>query len=355
VFNGEIGGLRISRHNFPRAKGGIPMRRFSLLFVGLFATLAWAFTSVTLAQLNPFDTGGAERPLLDASPTGGLDASTYTGRARAAAEPAPAAGPSPFSRMDVDFVDPDALAGARPAAAGAAAPGPPAPWVAASAPGQGPTPTPTPVMVMVIGGQRVRCVVCGTLLEDVRRAQVPEIVAKTQFHDDGTHGDAEAGDGEYTNITEHNDEFLGPECNALKQRLLSLLHYCEETDSLQFFRLYATTTEPISQITKSRYEEQERDAKLKEWNERFLRMFRKNPDDPTSGFYPLYVPIPPKPPEAPMPPGFNPILAEQLREEERRQQQQQQQQVTADRWGGARGGETMGGPAGSGASSAYFR
>ena len=204
------------------------------------------------------------------------------------------------------------------------------------------------------GGQRVRCAVCGTLLEDVRRAQVPEIVAKTQFHDDGTHGDTEAGDGEYTNITEQNDEFLGPECNALKQRLLSLLHYCEDTDSLQFFRLYATTTEPISQITKSRYEEQERDAKLKEWNERFLRMFRKNPDDPTSGFYPLYVPIPPKTPEAPMPPGFNPILAEQLREEERRLQQQQQQ-VTADRYSGARGGEATGGPASGGASSAYFR
>lgn len=329
------------------------MRRFSLLFVGLFATLAWAFASVTLAQLNPFDTGGAERPLLDASPTGGLDARTWTGRARAVAGSAPAAMPVPPSRMGVDFVDADAWAGAGPAAAAVAASAPPAGWVSAPAPGTGPTPTPTPVMVMVIGGQRVRCAVCGTLLEDVRRAQVPEIVAKTQFHDDGTHGDLEAGDGEYTNTTERNDEFLGPECNALKQRLLALLHYCEETDSLQFFRLYATTTEPISQITKSRYEEQERDAKLKEWNERFLRMFRKNPDDPTSGFYPLYVPIPPKPPEVPMPPGFNPILAEQLREEERRQQQQQ---VTADRWSGARGGEVTGGPAGGGgASSAYFR
>ncbi len=319
------------------------MRRFPLLFVGLFAILAWAFASVTLAQLNPFDTGGAERPLLDASPTGGLDASTYTGRARAVAAPASNAPPPGEA-----FADQWAGAGA----AAAEAPAAPPQWVAAPAAGQGPTPTPTPVMVMVIGGQRVRCAVCGSLLEDVRMAQVPEIVAKTQFYDDGTHGDAEAGDGQYSNITERNDEFLGTECNALKERLLSLLRYCEETDSLQFFRLYATTTEPISQITKSRYEEQERDAKLKEWNERFLRMFRKNPDDPTSGFYPLYVPMPPEPPQVPMPPGFNPILAEQQREEERRQQQQE---VTADRWSGARGGGVMGGPAGGRGGSSYMR
>ncbi len=324
------------------------MRRFSLLFVGLFAILAWAFASVTLAQLNPFDTGGAERPLLDASPTGGLDASTYIGGARAVAAPVPAARPGPSN-----FVDGWA-GGAGPPGAGAAPSEAPTQWVAAPAPGTGPTPTPTPVMVMVIGGQRVRCAVCGTLLEDVRRAQVPEIVAKTQFYDDGTHGDIEAGDGEYTNITERSDEFLGSECNALKERLLSLLRYCEEADSLQFFRLYATTTEPISQITKSRYEEQERDAKLKEWNERFLRMFRKNPDDPTSGFYPLYVPIPPETPGAPMPPGFNPILAEQLRLEEERQQQQ----AATDRFSGARGGGVTGaaaGGGGGGATSSYFR
>ncbi len=329
------------------------MRRFSLLFVGLFAILAWAFASVTLAQINPFEPVGAGEPLLDASPTGGLDASTYTGRARAVAAPAPAARPGPPPR--IDYVDGWA-GGAGPPGAGAAPSEAPRQWVAAPAPGTGPTPTPTPVMVMVIGGQRVRCAVCGALLEDVRRAQVPEIVAKTQFYDDGTHGDIEAGDGEYTNITERNDEFLGPDCNALKERLLSLLRYCEEADSLQFFRLYATTTEPISQITKSRYEEQERDAKLKEWNERFLRMFRKNPDDPTSGFYPLYVPIPPETPGAPMPPGFNPILAEKQREEEERQQQQA---ATADRWSGARGGGVTGGPAGGGSggasSGAYFR
>jgi hypothetical protein len=177
------------------------------------------------------------------------------------------------------------------------------------------------------------------------------MVAKANYYDDGSHGDVEAGDGEYTNIVEINDEYMGPECNALKERLLSLMDYCEDTDSLNFFRIYATTTEPISQITKSRYEEQERDAKLKEWNERFLRMFRKNPDDPSSAFYPLYVPLPPETPKAPMPPGFNPILAEQLRQEQERQQQQQ----AAGARPGGEGGSVMGGPAGAGASSGYFR
>lgn len=333
------------------------MGRFSVSVVGLLAILAWAFASVALAQLNPFETGGAEKPLLEASPTGGLNASTYTGRAQAVAAPAAR---SEAPARGADYIGGWAGGGGPPAAAGAGAAQPqPQQWVAAPQPGQGPTPTPTPVMVTVLVGQRIRCAVCGTLLEDVRRTQVPEIVAKTNFYDDGTHGDAEAGDGEYTNISERDDEFMGPECNALKERLLSLLRYCEDTSSLEFFRLYATTTEPISQITKGRFEEQERDAKLKEWDERFLRMFRKNPDDPTSEFYPLYVPLPPETPRAPMPPGFNPILAEKQREE---QEQQQQQQAAASRWGGARGGGVIGGAGGGGgraggggASSAYFR
>jgi uncharacterized membrane protein YgcG len=321
------------------------MRRYLVISVGLLAILAWACTTIALGQLNPFETGGAEKPLLESSPTGGIPTSTYMNRARAVAQPQPPAA-QPRGATATNYIEGGAAMGGPPAAAGAGA-AQPSQWVAAPAPGQGPTPTPTPVMVTVIGGNRVRCAVCGALLEDVRKGQVPEIEAKTKYYDDGTHGDVEAGDGEYTNIVEIDHKYIGPECNAVKERLLSLLRYCEDTDSLHFFGLYATTTEPISQITKERYEEQERDAKLKEWEERFLRMFRKNPDDPTSDFYPLYVPLPPEKPTVPIPPGFDPILAEKQREE---QQQQQQQQIAGGgrSWRGARGGGVVGGPAGGG-------
>ncbi|MBN1901043.1 hypothetical protein JW926_06930 [Candidatus Sumerlaeota bacterium] len=168
------------------------------------------------------------------------------------------------------------------------------------------TPVPTPKQIRVLTGSRVQCAVSGEILEDIIYRDVPEW-EKDNFYDDGTHGDTEAGDGTYTNITVRND-VMSPSSHLVLQRLLTLMENIEGMEPMDFYRLNVVTSEPLSSLPKQIDEEQDRDMKMSEWNDRFLRMFRVRENDPLSEFYPLYVPPPPAHPNVPLPAGFQPVI-----------------------------------------------
>lgn len=283
------------------------MKKPLLCIMGILGIMLIGVPSA-IAQPNPFETGGAEEPLLEASPSGGLSASTYTDRARQAVRGPFEAAPPPMAVKEREAMPPELMM---------------EPEMGMIPPGmvpqpQQPLPTPTPFvrMIRVVTGRRVKCAVTGQLLEDVRYEEVPETM-KDQFYDDGTHGDEVANDGTYTNIEEIND-VIGVEAFELEIRLVNLLLAAENFGPLGFFRLFVLTDDPVSLIPKRILTEEDLDTKLESWANIFLRMFRKNKDDIYSEFYSLYVPPPPPKPKFPMPPGFNPVEMEKAKEERQR-------------------------------------
>jgi hypothetical protein len=321
------------------------MKKFHLLLA--LSVLFLLCMSPATAQLNPFAPPSASEPITSASPTGGLSSSTFINRAQEAAAAPVVSAPrgisvaegGPVGAGKNEFGDRGPTVSAPLAAPPVTAPGAP-PAIA----------TPAIKWVKVLAGERVKDAINGSLLEDVHYEYVPETMLKDNFYDDGTHGDQEAGDGLYTNITERTD-VLGQQSNDVKLQMLSLLATTEDMSPLDFFRLHVTTSEPISSVPNSLKEESLRDERLKEWNRTFLRPYRKKPDDPTSEFYPVYVPQPPRVPvnNPPMPQGFNPIEQERL----------QQEAARAARAGGGsalgrgQGGAIEGSPQG-GSSSRYY-
>lgn len=262
-----------------------------------------------MAQLNPFETGGAEAPIVEASPSGGISPSPFVGRTRDAAEAAGMRGAVSAEGYPMEappgMMDPEMMM-----MRGMAAP-------RAQQQIQLPTPTPIVRMIRVVTGRRVHCAVCNRLLEDVRFEEVPETM-RDEFYDDGTHGDEVANDGTYTNI-EVVDNVIGPECVELEIKLINLLVSSEDKGPLGFFRLFALTDEDVSLVPQRILVEEDLDTKLQSWASVFLRMFRKNKDDIYSEFYSLYVPPPPQKPKLPMPPGFNPPERERLEAEQEQQ------------------------------------
>jgi len=257
--------------------------------------------SAALAQgPNPFAPSSAMDTLNEAPVGGGLSSSTYIDRAR---QVGIAPRPEPPKRQGKEQVDEEMLMYAEGMEGGPQGRGrtgtqrPGAPMA---------TPVPTPKMIRVLSGSRIQCAVSGIVLEDIVYKEVPE-AEKGNYYDDGTHGDAEAGDGTWTNIIVRND-VMSPESHAILQRLMTLMNNIEDREPMDFYRLNVATSEPLSPLPKQIDEEQDRDIKLTEWNDRFLRMFRQNENDPQSAFYPLYLPPPPSYPNVPLPQGFQPII-----------------------------------------------
>jgi len=166
-------------------------------------------------------------------------------------------------------------------------------------------PAPSPVKkILVLTGERVRCHVMGTLLEDIHYEYRPES-EKGEFYDDGTHGDLQAGDNIWTNYTERND-VLSPEANYLKKIYLRMMELCEDMNPLEFFRIPVATDEPLSPLPQLTDKERDRDETfLRQWHQQFLALYRQDPDDPMSDFYPIFVPSPPQPPSDVPPPPEN--------------------------------------------------
>ena len=204
-----------------------------------------------------------------------------------------------------------------------------------------PTPTPIPT-IEVLTGQRVKCAVCGAMLEDAYKLRVFATDAD-KYVDDGVMDNGVAGDGIRGNVQTITDKFVGAECAEIRNRLINVVrnaeelrpaskigeyedspYYLEDYESRQrrleaqhrqraqeesvmhFFRYHVATMNPLdtSGMPYLLEKEKQRDDYLADWNNRFLSMFRIDPKDPKSEFYQIYVPQPPLPPQYQVPPGY---------------------------------------------------
>ncbi len=166
-----------------------------------------------------------------------------------------------------------------------------------------------PATLRAWGGERITCHRTGQVLQDAREISILA-TASGNYFDDGQNGnDAVAGDNIYTNITASED-FISPEAQLIKTKLIQTLEYASNLDSMQFFQVRVSTTEPTSPLAKYNDLQMEQDRKLTDWAQRFLRDYRINPDDPESEFYPTYLPPPPRAPNIPLPINFTPRTVE---------------------------------------------
>ena len=179
-----------------------------------------------------------------------------------------------------------------------------------------PTPTPTPIeTVRVLAGARVTDAVTGELIDDYIYLDHPKTMLEGYFFDDGTHGDEQAGDFLYSNVSQRND-VIGAETHQTLVRTLNSLQSANQMTPLEFYRLHVLTTEAISEIGKWRVEEAEKDKLLRGWSQRFVREFLKDTNDPTTGFYALYIAHPPMKPGVktlPVTPDWRPPTSPQAK------------------------------------------
>jgi hypothetical protein len=254
------------------------------------------------------------------SPTGGLNATTYTGAAQQAAAAAAQqnpfamqAPPSPFGAQQPGQFQP--MGGQPPFAASpyAAEGGMAGGFAGGYTPQFAAQPmVPSLPTFKVLTGERVYSrLQLGTsppeLLQDAEIVSVMGMLSdvRTKYYDDGTHGDTKANDGIWSYVTERND-VISPAEFRIMNRIIASLAAAEQTDPHEFFRLPVTTTDPLSQLPQHMDWEAQRDEKISEWNRLVLREFRMNTDDTTSRFWPVFVPPPPPAPEMEIPPGFDP-------------------------------------------------
>jgi hypothetical protein len=302
---------------------------------------------------------------------GGLNPSTYTGRAKAAVQaanmrpgmeptgtlPNPAGGFTPLPPLGA----PAPVAAPAPGTGAAAAMGleggaPPAnpipglpqnnaPGAQVQQPGAQAAPTPIP-MIKVLVGRRVYCAVCGTLLEDAYYLSVPA-TDKDKYLDDGIHDNGVAGDDIRGNVESVKDQYIGAECNDIKNRLIGAIRRAEdlyrppigemskeaffvsepasdrrkrlemesssmadEASTMLFFGYHIAGLNPVTdnpRLPNILEKEKQRDELLRDWNNKFLAAFRTDKNNPQSDFYQVYIPEPPPLPHYDVPPGYVPL------------------------------------------------
>jgi hypothetical protein len=162
---------------------------------------------------------------------------------------------------------------------------------------------PLPQTTRVLTGQRRYCAVTGRLIDDARWQDVWNSVAQRNFFDDGTSGDAVAGDQIYSRVEEYQNE-MSPFAFRMFMMNRNLVETALDRDPLMFFQLTAMTSDPDSSLPNYFDKERDQDERIEEWNMNFLRPYRVNPSDPASDIFPVFVPPPPTAPDVPAPPGF---------------------------------------------------
>lgn len=163
-----------------------------------------------------------------------------------------------------------------------------------------------PALIRVMVGRRVFCAVCNQMLDDAYEIQVPA-AERDLFLDDGIHDDGIAGNGIPGRVEVIKKQYIGQECNTVKNRLINVVRKAESMELMEFAGLHVMSVDPT--LTDPRMpnmldQEQERDRKLRDWNNRFLADYRVDPNDPKSEYYLLYVPEPPMIPQSSVPPGY---------------------------------------------------
>jgi len=246
------------------------------------------------------------------STSGGLDPNRLLGSARDAAfnSSAPGGTPrDPFSPPGNDGATPGFTpppTGFSPPSPGFTPPpsgfsGPPSGFSpgAPGAPGAAGLPRTT----TAIGGFRIISAISGDVLSDARSAKV---ISTDGYFDDGQNGgDAVAGDGVFSAIIT-DDNYISAGEFLIKTRSIKGLSVLEDFTPQEFLNVRVATTEPVSSLPKLTNLEAERDDKLEQFADRFLRDFRVNPDDPASELIPVFIPFPPKAPNFPLPVEFSP-------------------------------------------------
>ncbi len=181
--------------------------------------------------------------------------------------------------------------------------------------------------IKVITGTRIFDAITGDLLDDAQIKEVPA-TDKESYFDDGTNGDVEANDDQYTKVDINDDNYIGQSNQRVKERLVGALLAANQLNPLEFYGFNIMSTErhdsvsrnrawrmvddlgngpgkvviemPIDEaqaVPKYRDKFQEKDQRVKDdWSNRFLQEYRTNKDDLTSEFYTLFIPLPPVPP-----------------------------------------------------------
>ncbi len=206
---------------------------------------------------------------------------------------------------------------------------------------------PEPDTLVAWGGERIFCQRTGVMLQDAREIRILAEHAGAYYDDGETGHDAVADDNIYTNIT-ISREWVSPESQLVRTRLIRALELAEELDAREFALLPVATTEPRNPFPKMQDLAVDKDTRMRNWIDTFLREYRIDPADPDSEMYRTYLPVPPRAPNIPMPMSFTPHMPEP------EEFDQFQQGLGPAGFGGgfdpAMGG--MGGGAGAGA--AYF-
>jgi hypothetical protein len=172
-------------------------------------------------------------------------------------------------------------------------------------PGGVPTPTPIPT-IQVLDGRRVFDAVTGALIEDAVKTTVP-ITEQDRYFDDGVRDNGIPNDGIKGRVETIRDRVIGAETAAGMFKAINLVRNAESMSVLQFFRLRAGETDPS--LSSGRLPdlielERQKDDFLRDWNNRFLAVYRVDRNNPRSDFFQTYVPEPPAIPQFPLPPGY---------------------------------------------------
>lgn len=290
--------------------------RIQLLALGV----AGFLTPVAWAQTNPFTAPPSAIDTLSGGSTG-PNAAPAIGAANNAAQPAGARAGSLSINLG-GFGARGGGAPARPAPAPGAAPGVPGDPTALGAVTAVAKPK-----IKAIEGTRVFDAVSGELLDDPQITYIEE-AEKENYYDDGTHGDLTPEDGVFSNVDIRRD-VIGQSNQRIKERLIQAIYEAERLSPVEFFGYSLMTTERVNhpprnrrwkvvkdangigsrmvevetetplEVPKFRDKQRDKDEKIAGpdgWAKVFLDEYRVNKDDIKSTFYPMYVPVPPQPP-----------------------------------------------------------
>jgi RNA polymerase sigma factor (sigma-70 family) len=166
-------------------------------------------------------------------------------------------------------------------------------------------PTPAATTAVLVG-KRVYCVVCGKLLEDAISIRVPT-AEQDKYVDDGINDNGIANDGVRGNVLVVRDKYIGPECDAIKNRLISAVAGTEYSFPTGHFGHHVVAPDSAARIATvpALLElERQRDGLERDWQQRFLAPYRIDANDPRSEYYPVYVADAPRTPQYPVPAGY---------------------------------------------------
>lgn len=177
-----------------------------------------------------------------------------------------------------------------------------------------PTASPTPLFDAWQGQRIIDAVSSRThpdnpiILDDPRKIKITE-EEKNNYSDDGvSQNDLEANDQVYTQIIAPDySSYIGGTTEFFLRRIIVMLRNAEEMSPLDFFGHNALAMDRFSSLPSFRAKQREQMEKIayadapggfSGWSQSFLKNYRKDPTEPNSGFFQLYVPRPPAPPSS---------------------------------------------------------